>query len=278
MQYVYVDESGWNLHLHRRKGRSAKGDRAVVSQKVSKGANITLIAAVSPTIGLVNHVVRIGSTNAGVFADFMAETVQNAVAKSKPGTRFTFVMDNAKFHHAEDVKRAVPAPHQIEYNPPYSPFLNPIETIFSVWKNQIKLTRLSDADDLTVMINRVVKRITAEEVARHCNHLAKFVVPCVNGLRIVGDAPSGEAPTFEDAKSAVDEEMGVLRDPLPLIESSVAAVAAAIAPPGALDLPRIAPPPAPVPAAAPLAPPVPPALPAPPAASARRLWRSKAFS
>jgi transposase len=227
--YVYIDESGWNLHLPRRKGR------APVEENGSKGPNITLIAAVSPNFGLIHHVVRLGGTNRDVFSQFMADTLK-ACLTHKPGGKFVFILDNAKFHHSEDVKRVVPAPHCIEFNPPYSPFLNPIETIFSVWKNEIKLRREkgSDSEDLMVLVDRVVREITAEEVAAHCDHLSKFVLPCLEGQSIVGDAPGGAAPSEAELKVALDKSNGSTA-PLPPLAASAAAVARPVRE-GSMDL------------------------------------------
>src|SRR5687767_14723947 len=42
---IFLDESGFNLHLKRSRGRSKKGERAYQEVPDSKGNNITMVAA-----------------------------------------------------------------------------------------------------------------------------------------------------------------------------------------------------------------------------------------
>ncbi|KII74365.1 hypothetical protein RF11_04631 [Thelohanellus kitauei] len=51
-----------------------------------------------------------------------------------------FIMYNFAFHKFDVIKQEVHMRgHQIEYLPPYSPFLNPIENMLSKWKNCQKI-------------------------------------------------------------------------------------------------------------------------------------------
>lgn len=95
---VYVDESGWNLYIRRRKGRSKRGQPAVVEIPNAKGKNVTLIAAISESVGMVEYEVRLGGTNRTIFADFL----RRLVAKLRGS--HCIVMDNAAIHKYNDVK------------------------------------------------------------------------------------------------------------------------------------------------------------------------------
>jgi transposase len=47
-----------------------------------------------------------------------------------------FVMDNVAFHKTAEIRSIFEnSMHEIVFLPPYSLFLNPIENIFSKWKN-----------------------------------------------------------------------------------------------------------------------------------------------
>ena len=49
-----------------------------------------------------------------------------------------FIADNARIHHYSGVKELIASLQlKVVYLPPYSPFLNPIKNIFSVWKNLV---------------------------------------------------------------------------------------------------------------------------------------------
>ena len=51
-------------------------------------------------------------------------------------------MDNVAFHKNKEVKAIAEAKrHIIIFLPPYSPFLNPIENMFSKWKQVIRAKR-----------------------------------------------------------------------------------------------------------------------------------------
>ncbi|MCP5019015.1 MAG: hypothetical protein GY938_27610 [Ketobacter sp.] len=58
-------------------------------------------------------------------------------------------MDNVRFHKMNDIKTMIfENGHIVEFLPPYSPFLNPIENVFSKWKNIVERDRNSSEDKL----------------------------------------------------------------------------------------------------------------------------------
>ena len=61
---VFVDETGFNLHLRRKRGRSKKARRAYVQQPANKQVNISVLAALSPTRGLLKFEMKIGAYDA----------------------------------------------------------------------------------------------------------------------------------------------------------------------------------------------------------------------
>ena len=54
-EIIFVDESGFNLWISRTRGRARKGERAVRIVGAQRGANFTLILAVSSTRGRIHH-------------------------------------------------------------------------------------------------------------------------------------------------------------------------------------------------------------------------------
>jgi len=66
----------------------------------------------------------------------------------KVSNQSVIVMDNATFHKRSDMVRAIETKgHILEYLPPYSPDLNPIENKWSVAKAKRRKTKLS-VDDI----------------------------------------------------------------------------------------------------------------------------------
>ncbi|TBU03944.1 putative DDE-like endonuclease, partial [Hamiltosporidium magnivora] len=77
-----------------------------------------------------------------------------------------FVMDNARIHHYRGLNDDEEiASYRIKYLPPYSPFLNPIENVFSVWKNKVIRGGARTEPQLRILIYEKFNEITGE----HCS-------------------------------------------------------------------------------------------------------------
>ena len=74
--------------------------------------------------------------NSIIFCDFL-RTVMDQLDKNK---KYVFIMDNAAFHKTQLVRDLVEESSswiKMEFIPPYSPELNPIETCWKVTKNAV---------------------------------------------------------------------------------------------------------------------------------------------
>lgn len=61
----------------------------------------------------------------------------------------TFVTDNVRFHHSKCIEDEIEkAEHKLEFLPPYSSFLNPIDNVFSKWKGAVKGGNPKDKEEL----------------------------------------------------------------------------------------------------------------------------------
>ena len=136
-EVVYIDEAGFNLHLTRRRGRSRIGERATIETVNSRGGNISICAAISPTLGVLQYKIRLGASNSEEFVAFLRETVREKLVLQTRS--FHFVMDNVRFHKTEEVKAVfterTPV-HVQQFLPTYSPQLNAIEECWSKVKAQ----------------------------------------------------------------------------------------------------------------------------------------------
>ena len=74
--------------------------------------------------------------NADVFHDWLT---QELIPKSPPAA--VLVMDNASFHKPAKIRRAIEAAgHELQFLPPYSPDLNPIEPKWAQAKTRRRRT------------------------------------------------------------------------------------------------------------------------------------------
>ncbi|KII69795.1 hypothetical protein RF11_05897 [Thelohanellus kitauei] len=125
---IYIDETGFNLHLRRKFGRAPSRKRVSLVVTNSRGHNISVCAAMLSG-GLLHFRARVGA------------------ARKK-----NIVMDNVRFHHTENVKRYLKdRGHTIIYLPPYSPQLNSIELLFSKWKRMLPMQSTSLPFKLTLI-------------------------------------------------------------------------------------------------------------------------------
>ena len=133
---IYIDESGFNIHLMRSRGRAAAGERAVRVVCGSRGKNVSFITAISNRHpdGIIYHEVIEGGVNQEMFSSF----IQSLSAILGEEEEVTMLFDNAPSHAGVEARTALPASHQLRRLPAYSPFLNPIENVFSVMKATTK--------------------------------------------------------------------------------------------------------------------------------------------
>jgi len=87
------------------------------------------------------------SQNSVTFAQFLWELFKKLSKKKK----YVFILDNAGFHKTQCIRTILNKnPNvSVEYIPPYSPELNPIETCWKVTKNNVtKSQYFQDIDDM----------------------------------------------------------------------------------------------------------------------------------
>ena len=126
---VYVDETGLNLHLSRSRGRAEAGHRAARVVCGQRGRNMTVILAISDRVGAVYHEIVWGGVDRERFRVFLENLV--VVLGEEDAV---LIMDNAPAHGRAEMLET----HQVKKLAPYSPFLNPIENCFSVFKADLK--------------------------------------------------------------------------------------------------------------------------------------------
>lgn len=121
-RFIYIDESGFSLHIHHQFGRT------------QKGTNMSLLVAVDRN-GLVASEMRIGSYNANHFTEYLRTKLFPRIQ----GQHCILLLDNARIHKTAEVQEAVTeAGHTLLFLPPYSPHLNAAESLFSCVKTHVK--------------------------------------------------------------------------------------------------------------------------------------------
>ena len=133
---VWVDECGFNLHIRRKFGRARRGEHASLPVANSRGRNISACAAMSDD-GLLHEIIRPGAYNTEHFCAFLTSLF--VILSGMGRSHCWIILDNVRFHHSASVRTCTEQHgHHLVFLPPYSPMLNPIESLFSKWKTLIR--------------------------------------------------------------------------------------------------------------------------------------------
>jgi transposase len=171
---VFLDETGFNLHVCAGYGYAPISATPWITVPTQRGRNVSLIAAISFT-GLLSYQIITGAFNTLKMTEWCTDNLLPALL----GRRVTLVMDNARFHHAPIINDIVVASgSRIQFLPPYSPQLNPIEQVFACIKNRYRAHRPMPAtqDELKEMIEIILVGLRSQSMATYYSNMREWLV------------------------------------------------------------------------------------------------------
>jgi transposase len=167
---VFLDETWAATNMTRREGRAPRGERLVDHVPHGHWKTTTFLAALRAE-GLTAPVVVDGAINGKIFRAWVE---QHLVPTLKPGD--IVIMDNLSSHKVRGVREAIEvAGARLEYLPPYSPDLNPIEQVFSKLKTLLRKAKERTVTGLWDRIGNLLDQFKASECQnyfRHCGYAA----------------------------------------------------------------------------------------------------------
>ena len=135
---VYLDESGFAHDMPRTHGYATRGKRCYGVRDWGAKGRTNVIGAL---IGASLLTVSTFSTN--INGDIFHRWMVNDLIPKLPANTVV-VMDNASFHKRQDTQEVLRQKgHTLEYLPPYSPDLNPIEHKWTQAKSIRRKTKCS---------------------------------------------------------------------------------------------------------------------------------------
>lgn len=170
---LFLDESGFNLHTSINYGYSTLNEDAVLYQPKSKGKNMSLCAIISSN-GVENYKIIDGAYNRDIFMTFLESCNKKNIFQHSS----IVVMDNARFHHCEEIKMYLLSKNvKIIYLPPYSPDLNPIENVFSTIKSTINRfrPRAQSRPQLQSNIELAITELQVNDFSAYYKHFWEIV-------------------------------------------------------------------------------------------------------
>jgi transposase len=159
---IFVDESGFNLHIRRNYGRSTRGSRVSVVVPTVRGRNTTLICAINKN-GVLHSKIICGSCTGELFSTFIKELDEKLI--SLYGIRNgTIYMDNCSIHRSYNVSSTINSLiNNTKFLSPYSYMLNPIENCFGKIKTFVRNNFGVYGSDLGEMIERAISQVTSND-------------------------------------------------------------------------------------------------------------------
>ncbi len=154
--------------MTRLRGRAPRGQRLVDKTPHGHWQTTTLIAALGLE-GVRCSTVVDGAVNADIFEAFVEHVL---VPELRSGD--VVIMDNLSSHKRSRTRELIEsAGAEVEFLPPYSPDLNPIEMIFSKVKQLLRSLGCRTREALWASMQNVLDQVSdrdAQNCFRHCGY------------------------------------------------------------------------------------------------------------
>jgi transposase len=164
----FLDESGTNLGLTRWFGRARPGQRVVEGTPGDSGAHYTLIAALS-TQGIQAPWILKGAMDGAAFEVYVEQVLVPTLRRGD-----IVLMDNLSFHKAPRLRRLIESVGaRLEFLPPYSPDLNPIELCWSKIKTARRAAKARTFEALLDALDAAFASVTKQDAKAwfaHCGY------------------------------------------------------------------------------------------------------------
>ncbi len=168
-RFVFLDETGSNITMARRYGRSKRGRPVYGTVPHRRGKNLPVVGAISASGGLLAHRSLDGAMTGAAFLAFATEALIPAL---RPGQ--VVVMDNLSAHKTKAVRSAFHAAGVgVVYLPRYSPEFNPIELCWAKVKARLRAVGARTREALRTAVSEALALVEVEEVrrcVRHCGY------------------------------------------------------------------------------------------------------------
>ncbi|XP_065315733.1 uncharacterized protein LOC135931639 [Gordionus sp. m RMFG-2023] len=163
----FLDETGINLHVVPIYAWAPYNVRPIIKIPSSKGKNVSILCTIGIG-GVIHYKIIDGAYNGLLFRDSMTELISILPPDA------IIVMDNASIHrsHLIDSYKG-----RIEYLPPYSPQLNPIENFFGVLKNKFRAInpRPNSRDEIVRNIIQLLHGFIPYDFTNFYNHMQSYL-------------------------------------------------------------------------------------------------------
>ena len=168
-RFVFIDETGANTKMARLYGRCVRGQRVIGRVPHGHWKTTTFLAALRHNQVTAPLVVD-GPMNGDVFLAYVEQHLVKTLRKGD-----IVVMDNLSAHKRGGVREAIEAVGAtLEYLPPYSPDLNPIELLFSKIKSKLRKAAKRTVSELWTILGQIPDEIKKSECQHYFRHFGYY--------------------------------------------------------------------------------------------------------
>lgn len=177
--FIFLDEVGFSASMRAGRGRSIRGSPAVKIVTSVRTRNIFVCCAINKN-GIIHYSYQTSAFNTITFVDYLSSLFEKLNEKNLQNA--IFILDNVTFHKVTQVREIIAQKgHQLLFLPPYSPFINPIENMFSKWKEAIRRNNPQNEPQLFELIENGATLITADDCASYYRHMLGYIPRCIRG-------------------------------------------------------------------------------------------------
>ena len=167
----FIDEIGTHLGLTRLYGRAAPGERVVEATPGFSGPHYTSVAALNWR-GVHAPFVFQGNMDGPAFETYVEHILGPDLVNGD-----IVVMDNLSPHKHAVIRNLIEARGAtVEFLPPYSPDLNPIENCWSKAKAFLRKIKARTFDELLTALAQALRSVSPQDAAAwfaHCGYAIK---------------------------------------------------------------------------------------------------------
>ena len=171
--FIFIDETGTDKRdMMRKYAYSLQGKPAAASKIMVRGQRVSAIVGMSCN-GILDFHTNTGTTSGDKFYDFVLDAlVPHLQPFNGSNSHSVVVLDNASIHHVPHVVSTLQSTGAlVQFLPPYSPDLNPIELAFAKTKSLLKLYEQEWQNcDTEISVITALNMITKEDCKSWISH------------------------------------------------------------------------------------------------------------
>lgn len=167
----FIDEVGFNICMRSKYGYAPLGQTPNRVAPGIRSRNVSICCSMNKS-GNIFFRDQPYAFNTKDFYNFINDLL--IFVESLDLNRCTFVMDNVPFHKNKSIKELIEKnEHELIFLPPYTPQFNPIENMFSKWKDYIRRREPRTVEDLMKLITDGITLISPNDCSGFFRNMLK---------------------------------------------------------------------------------------------------------